>query len=227
MAIHPKLRSPRGLKTALFPLVLWACSSGGEAGDDSTQPIGGSKEPAAMSPDGAGAPGVGGSDADPDERGGDSAAGDADADAPPPDETPTGGKAGEGDPDSAPDDAPGRAGADGGGDVDPEPDPDPEPSDAFLRGKALAEQNQCVTCHQANFAGFTVFPNITPDVETGIGAWTDEQIVAALRDGKAPDGSSLCSTMQRYAFTDDEAADMVAFLRGLPAVSNPITIACP
>jgi len=222
MAIHPKLRSPRGLKTALFPLVLWACSSGGEPGGDSTQPIGGSKDPPAMSPDGAGAPGVGGSDAEPDERGGDTGAGDDDA--PPPDETPTGGKAGQGDPDSKPDEAPDRAGDGGGG---AEPEPEPEPSDAFLRGKALAEQNQCVTCHQANFAGFTVFPNITPDVETGIGTWTDEQIVAALRDGKAPDGSSLCTTMQRYAFTDDEAADMVAFLRGLPAVSNPITIACP
>jgi mono/diheme cytochrome c family protein len=179
-----------------------------------------------MSPDGAGAPGVGGSDAEPEELG-DGETGSVGNDEAPPDETPTGGKAGQGDPDSTPDDVTGRAGEDGGEDPEPDPDPDPGPSEAFLRGKALAEQNQCVTCHQENFAGFTVFPNITPDLETGIGAWTDAQIVAALRDGKGPDGSRLCTTMQRYSFTDDEAADVVAFLRGLPAVSNPITIDCP
>ena len=72
-----------------------------------------------------------------------------------------------------------------------------------------------------------MFPNITPDAETGIGSWTDEQIVSALRDGKDRDGSTLCITMQRYSFSDEQAADLVAFLRGLPGVSNAITSECP
>jgi mono/diheme cytochrome c family protein len=33
--------------------------------------------------------------------------------------------------------------------------------------------------------------NITQDKETGIGAWTDEQIISALRNGKRPDGSMI------------------------------------
>ena len=32
-------------------------------------------------------------------------------------------------------------------------------------------------------------PNITPDPETGIGAWSDEQIGRAITDGVRPDGS--------------------------------------
>src|SRR5271157_4111013 len=34
-----------------------------------------------------------------------------------------------------------------------------------------------------------VAPNITPDDDTGIGKWTDEQIINAIRNGKRPDGS--------------------------------------
>jgi Cytochrome c len=107
-----------------------------------------------------------------------------------------------------------------------EPMPEP-PSEAFLRGEALVEKNGCVTCHQPNFAGFTVFPNITPDEETGIGSWSDAQIVAAIRDGVDADGASLCATMMRYPFTDEEAGDVVAFLRGVPAVSNRLSSVCP
>ena len=32
-----------------------------------------------------------------------------------------------------------------------------------------------------------VAPNITPDPDTGIGKWTDEQIFLAIRGGKAAD----------------------------------------
>ena len=103
----------------------------------------------------------------------------------------------------------------------------PAPSEAFLRGEALVTESQCVTCHQRNFAGFTVFPNITPDVETGIGGWSDAQIVAAIRDGVAADGASLCVTMQRYPFSDEQASDVVAFLRGVSAVSHRLTSVCP
>jgi mono/diheme cytochrome c family protein len=116
----------------------------------------------------------------------------------------------------------GDAGA--GNDEPPEP---AGPSEAFLRGQELVKQNACVTCHQADYSGFTVFPNITPDAETGIGAWSDEQIIGAIRGGRDADGSTLCITMQRYAFSDDQVADVVAFLRGIPAVSHRIASTCP
>jgi len=39
--------------------------------------------------------------------------------------------------------------------------------------------------------GHVVMPNITPDLETGIGKWTDAEVVVSLRDGKRPDGSII------------------------------------
>ena len=38
-------------------------------------------------------------------------------------------------------------------------------------------------------AGIFVGQNLTPDKETGIGSWSSDQIVAALRTGKTPDGT--------------------------------------
>src|ERR1700722_7389093 len=43
--------------------------------------------------------------------------------------------------------------------------------------------------------GHIVGPNITPDKETGIGGWTEGQIVNALRNGKRPDGSVIAPPM--------------------------------
>lgn len=70
-------------------------------------------------------------------------------------------------------------------------------------GEYLFKAAGCGTCHTAEdgppLAGgrsfdtpFGVFysPNITPDGATGIGRWTREQFVAALRQGRAPDGRS-------------------------------------
>src|SRR5258708_3368664 len=37
----------------------------------------------------------------------------------------------------------------------------------------------------------SVSPNITPDKETGIGNWTDDQIVDAIRNGKRPDATTI------------------------------------
>src|SRR5262245_5481246 len=37
--------------------------------------------------------------------------------------------------------------------------------------------------------GVAYAPNITPDPETGIGKWTDQEIITAIREGKRPDGT--------------------------------------
>src|SRR5260370_36770648 len=72
-----------------------------------------------------------------------------------------------------------------------------EPSaDTIARGKALAEAGDCASCHTADpskpFAGGkridTPFgaiysPNLTPDRETGLGAWSDDEFSTALRYG--------------------------------------------
>ncbi|QAU46515.1 c-type cytochrome [Bradyrhizobium guangzhouense] len=78
-----------------------------------------------------------------------------------------------------------------------------EPSPELIAtGKTLVEAGDCAGCHTADpakpFAGGkridTPFgaiyaPNLTPDRDTGIGAWTDADFTRALRYGTAPDGS--------------------------------------
>ncbi len=71
--------------------------------------------------------------------------------------------------------------------------------------------------------GVFVGENLTPDKETGIGSWTSEQIVTAIRTGKRPDGSKLSGVMPYEAFShlaDEDAQAIAAFLKSLPAVSN-------
>src|SRR5579871_5278767 len=44
-------------------------------------------------------------------------------------------------------------------------------------------------------AGVFVGQNLTPDKETGLGKWTDAQVIAAFRTGKTPDGRQLSPVM--------------------------------
>lgn len=71
---------------------------------------------------------------------------------------------------------------------------------------------------------FTAYaPNITPDKETGIGSWTDAQIIAAIREGKRPDGSTIGPPMPFEVYkdiSDRDARAIVAYLRSVPAVKN-------
>jgi mono/diheme cytochrome c family protein len=69
-------------------------------------------------------------------------------------------------------------------------------------------------------------PNLTPDKETGLSNWTDAQIEAALRHGKNPNGGQLYPFMPYasafYAFTDEDVAAVIAYLRSIPPVKNEI-----
>jgi mono/diheme cytochrome c family protein len=73
--------------------------------------------------------------------------------------------------------------------------------------------------------GVFVGQNLTPDKETGVGGWTDAQIIAAIRTGKTPDGRTLSPVMPYPALahlTDEDAQAIVAFLKSLPSVSNKV-----
>ena len=65
-------------------------------------------------------------------------------------------------------------------------------------------------------------PNLTPDAETGLGRWTDDQILKAIRFGRRPDGRTLSPVMPwpiyGGALTDADARAIVAYLRSIPAV---------
>jgi mono/diheme cytochrome c family protein len=73
---------------------------------------------------------------------------------------------------------------------------------------------------------FTAFaPNITPDVETGIGGWTDAQIIAAIREGKRPDGSIIGPPMPISLYrsmSDRDVQAIVAYIRATKPVKSAV-----
>ena len=111
-------------------------------------------------------------------------------------------------------------------------------------GRHLTEITGCVDCHtpgtfynapdmSRNLSGSelgwngpwgTTYPsNLTPDVETGIGSWNEEQIVTAIRTGKRPDGSPILPPMPWPSFahfTDEEAYAIAAYLKSIPPVRH-------
>ena len=67
--------------------------------------------------------------------------------------------------------------------------------------------------------------NISPDPVTGIGSWTDDEIVRAIRSGERPDGTNLFLFAPHSFFknlTHDDAAALAAYLRTLPPVRNEV-----
>jgi mono/diheme cytochrome c family protein len=65
--------------------------------------------------------------------------------------------------------------------------------------------------------------NITPDRQTGIGTWTDEQIITAVRAGRRPNGERLLPVHPYPVFNGMAAEDLkalVTFLRSVPAVNR-------
>jgi mono/diheme cytochrome c family protein len=66
--------------------------------------------------------------------------------------------------------------------------------------------------------------NITPDRQTGIGDWTDEQIITAIRLGRRPNGERLLPVHPFPTFNgmaEDDLRALVAFLRTTPPVNRP------
>jgi mono/diheme cytochrome c family protein len=67
--------------------------------------------------------------------------------------------------------------------------------------------------------------NITPDMETGIGSWTEDEIVRAIREGIRPDGKVLGPPMSFIWYrdmSDTDAHAIAAFLKTVPAVHNEV-----
>jgi mono/diheme cytochrome c family protein len=112
-----------------------------------------------------------------------------------------------------------------------------EPSvETVARGRALTDAADCGSCHTADpakpFAGGkridTPFggiysANLTPDRGTGLGAWSDDDFVRALRYGIAPDGSRYYPAFPYPHFTKmikPDALAIRAYLETLPPVKN-------
>jgi mono/diheme cytochrome c family protein len=111
--------------------------------------------------------------------------------------------------------------------------------DEIERGRYLTTLGDCTGCHtkpdggaymaggypiQTPF-GNLISPNITPDKDTGIGAWTDDQFVAAVQNGRARDGAHLYPAMPYTAFVKMPREDVLAiraYLDTIPAVNNTV-----
>ena len=66
--------------------------------------------------------------------------------------------------------------------------------------------------------------NITPDPKAGIGSWTDEQIITAIRLGRRPNGERILPVHPFTSFNgmaQDDLAALVKFLRSVPPASKP------
>jgi mono/diheme cytochrome c family protein len=107
------------------------------------------------------------------------------------------------------------------------------------RGRYLSILSDCASCHtvpQKNqpFAGgraietpfgSIVAPNITPDMGTGIGSWTDDQFDSAVRKGIGRNGERLYPAMPYNAYTKMSRNDVLAiraYLNTVTAVYNPV-----
>lgn len=115
--------------------------------------------------------------------------------------------------------------------------PNPMSSDPVERGHYLALAGNCATCHTVaggeTMAGGLPFKtpfgtlystNITPDPDTGIGNWTEEQFANAMRKGVRPDGQHLYPAFPYTAFTklsDEDVSALYAYMKTVPAVNAP------
>jgi mono/diheme cytochrome c family protein len=111
--------------------------------------------------------------------------------------------------------------------------------DAVSRGRYLAILGDCAGCHTrehgAAYAGGLPFQarfgtvystNITPDMQTGIGTWTNDQFYRALHEGIAADGRHLYPAFPYVYFSRisrQESDDLFAFLKSLKPVRQPPT----
>lgn len=121
----------------------------------------------------------------------------------------------------------------------------------LARGKYLAEgPTHCFFCHTEHEFSTPEYPmvaskkgagwvlplpelnhiaarNITPDKDTGIGTWSDDEVARAIREGVRKDGSALFPVMPYMDFAaldDEDVKSIVVYLRTIPAVRNTVPV---
>ena len=124
----------------------------------------------------------------------------------------------------------------------------PDSNNAVQFGKYLVFNLECFTCHSADYktdnwevpelskgymgggnkpldhAGkVIVTQNLTPDNETGIGTWTENRFVNALKYGTMENDRALRFPMVPFIYlTDNEAKAIYAYLRTVPPLKNKV-----
>ena len=119
--------------------------------------------------------------------------------------------------------------------------------DELSRGEYLATIMDCAGCHTTGvflgkpdperylagsevgfqIPGLGIFypPNLTSDKETGIGSWSAEEIIKAVRTGERPDGRILAPVMPYGHYgklTDSDAYALARYLKSLTPVRHQV-----
>ncbi len=108
------------------------------------------------------------------------------------------------------------------------------------QGEYLARAGDCISCHTAPgeplFAGglkldtpfgYMLSPNITPDVDTGIGSWSADDFYRAVQNGVNKRGHYLYPVMPYDFYTKAARADIdaiFAYLRSVKPVHNAVDV---
>lgn len=111
-----------------------------------------------------------------------------------------------------------------------------EKASILERGEYLTRAADCEACHTVEGSqpyiggrpftlpfGVIYSPNITPDIETGIGSWTDDEFVRALHKGIGKDGEHLYPAFPYASYTGmsrEDALAIKAYLFSLSPVSQ-------
>src|SRR5215216_1727462 len=106
--------------------------------------------------------------------------------------------------------------------------------ETIARGKALTIAGDCASCHTTDLAkpfgggkridtpfGAIYSPNLTPDRDTGLGSWSDEEFYRALRYGVDRDGSRYYPAFPYPNFTKLIRDDILA-IRAYLATLTPV-----
>lgn len=103
---------------------------------------------------------------------------------------------------------------------------------ALARGAHIAKTRGCIDCHGADFGGNKVIEdgamgrihgtNLTRGRGSRVADYTDADWVRAIRHGVSPKGRPLfLMPSEEYAtFTDGDLADLIAYLKTVPAVDR-------
>ncbi|HEY9348912.1 MAG TPA: cytochrome c [Inquilinus sp.] len=119
--------------------------------------------------------------------------------------------------------------------------------DRIKHGEYLAAIMDCTGCHttgallgkpdpQRHLAGSEVGfripqlgifypPNLTPDPETGLGGWSEADIIRAIRMGERPDGRVLAPVMPYHSYSrlsDADALDLATYLKSLKPIRHQV-----
>lgn len=126
--------------------------------------------------------------------------------------------------------------------------PEPDTTDRVAWGEYLVHSLDCYPCHSADFKTMDPLvptnsegymgggnlpldmegnqmptPNLTPHPETGIGSWSEEKFVKAVRTGQVEGEDALRYPMIPYSgLTESEAGAIYAYLMTIPAIDNAV-----